>query len=462
MPCRLPLPAVLLLATALSCTSAPAPEPEPVPGLRQPDEALVRKVEAVRARVEADTCFDRTKPDSGCAWTEHPFDASEFAMADSTGEAILIVDTLPGLSPAMFRHRRRLKGYFRPTEDGVIAPARYTWRLPATVHDALDAFATPEFIPSEWLAPVAEPLQRRFPISFPETVTHGSNVFALLVETSPRQPIILLDSLNLETFAPGIACDASEAGLTAFRERVRQVAASLRQLLGEHNVRFINVSRGDTFFSVRDTWSQHCGTPLPPETVLRGQLEALAPIYDVLFNTPGVFAAHAAIDGTGSHDYPFDGLDARYPFRLRMGFYQALESGLDAQGRGPYQQLEGWPALADVDVFFNSGVLKERPFPYNSTPYLIVDTLGVSISPVSHTTTSWITPLGLARFISLRDGQYAGQELTAALVGTIQQDMVPEACPDLPRGRCMYQDPLLHGQVEAVRLGYRSREYTAP
>jgi hypothetical protein len=412
--------------------------------------------------VEADTCFNRTKPDFGCAWTEHPFDPSEFAMADSTGEAILIVDTLPGLSPAMFRHRRRLKGYYRPTEDGTLAPARYTWRLPTTVHDALDAFATPEFIPSEWLTPLAEPLQRRFPLTYPEAVAHGGNVFALLVETSPRQPIILLDSLNHETFARGLACDASDAGLAAFSERVRQVAASLRQLLREHNVRFINVSRGDTFFSVRETWSKHCGTPLPSEEVLRAQLHALAPLYDVLFNTPGVFAAHSAIDSTGSHDYPYDGLDARYPFRLRMGFFQTLESGLDARGHGPYHQLAGWPALANADVFFNSGVLDERPYPYNRTPYLIVDPLGVSISPVSHTTTSWIAPLGLARFISLRDGPYAGQPLTEDLVRTLQRDMVPEECPDLPRGRCLYQDPLLHGQVEAVRLGYRAREYTEP
>jgi hypothetical protein len=457
----------LALALAMGgCEGPQQPGNNPTPGpvLRSPDEALVQRIETMRERVLADSCFREQKDGETCDWVDHTYDPAEFAMEESTGEAILLVDTIPTLSPAMFRHRRRIQGYYRPTPEGTLAPVTSTWHLPATLHEVLDAFATPRFIPSGWLRPLNEPLHQTYRGSFAGAATHGNFVFSVLVESTPRQPLILLDGLGFESFAPDLFCDPSPAPetLAALRERSQRVADSLQRLMRERNVRFINYSAGWTLDSMRSDWGSLCKTPSPGDEVLRARLRTLEPIMEALFHTPGVFAANSAINATGEDDFPYDFPSERYANRLRVGFITALESGLDATGRGPHEGLRVWPASSNVDVYLNSGVLPERPSPYNRTPLLTLDLFGMDLNPITRTTTSWIAPLALSRFIFLRDGTYADREMSDELVATIIEHMVPSGCEDLPGGRCIYQDPLKHGQTEAIRLGYQPLEYVEP
>ncbi|WP_241758241.1 hypothetical protein [Myxococcus landrumensis] len=145
-----------------------------------------------------------------------------------------------------------------------------------------------------------------------------------------------------------------------------------------------------------------------------------------------------------------------------MGFFTALESGLDEAGRGDVSKVEGWPARANVDVYLNSGVLPTRPFQYTRTPLLQVNSFGVDISPITRATTSWMTPVALSRFIHLRYERFASSEMDDTLIARIKQELVPRECPAQQGASCVFQDPLKHGQVEAVRLGYRQREFVAP
>jgi hypothetical protein len=90
-------------------------------------------------------------------------------------------------------------------------------------------------------------------------------------------------------------------------------------------------------------------------------------VYAVLFGTPGVATAHAAAEAGRASDFPYDLPDARWPNRLRVGYFTKLASGLDQNGVGNHDNMLARPANGDADVYVNTGVLPTRPFPYNET-----------------------------------------------------------------------------------------------
>ncbi|ODU60160.1 MAG: hypothetical protein ABT02_07130 [Comamonadaceae bacterium SCN 68-20] len=117
--------------------------------------------------------------------------------------------------------------------------------------------------------------------------------------------------------------------------------------------------------------------------------------------------------------------------------------------------MGGWPSQGQADIFLNTGVLPFRPFEFNATPLLQLGRYGVGLEPITRSTTSWVTPLALSYLIHVRHAQFSGEIMNDALIMKIFDVATPRQCPTLPKGQCIYQDPLLHGQVEAVRLGYR-------
>ncbi|RKH66238.1 hypothetical protein [Corallococcus aberystwythensis] len=445
-----------LLMGALCACGAPAPSGD--------TPALSARLQAAREAILADTCF-RERPDgAGCEWGEFAYDPGAFTMRHDSGEAILVIDDFPSLPPRALRYQNRLRGYFRVDGQGRLAPVPFSWRLPATLLRTLQSFATPDFVPAEHLRTLAVPLRETYPVQAAQSAGHGSFVFSLLVETNPHQPLVLLDTLSFTAFAPEEFCDGSGTpeSLERLRAKASVVAEELRGLMAAQGVRYVNLSSGVTLDSVRQDWSASCQGPLPGDGVLRGKLGAYAPIYAALFHTPGVFTAQSAIDAADPEDNPFDFASEAFPNRLRVGFFTVLESGLDAEGRGAHEGLGGWPGRANVDLYVNTGVLPQRPFEYNRTPLLQVDAFGMDLLPITRATTSWVAPLALSRFIHARSAHFAGQEMSDALIRQVLGRMLPPRCEDLPGGVCLYQDPLLHGQTEGVRLGYRPREYTAP
>lgn len=434
------------------------------PPLELGGTAMEDQIEFVRTAILSDVCFREQQDVSQCNWQDYPFDANQFGMEHSTGEAILIVDEFPTLPPRTIRYKNRLKGLFRADTQGSIHAVPAGWRAPVTLFDALSTFASPRFIPAEALRRLSEPIDMVYGFYDYENVGHGGNVFSLLVEANPHNPIVLLDLLTLPRFAPAEFCDGSgtDESHARLRWKAEAVAHSLRGLMAAHNVRYVNVSGGETLATIRQQWLSSCGGALPSDAVLRAKLQAFSPVAEALFNTPGVFAAHAAINASNPDDFPFDFPSDAYSNRLRAGYFTSLGSGLDSAGRGNHSALQGWPGPQNADIYLNSGVLPQRPFPYNTTPLLQVNGFGVDIFPITWTTTSWIAPLALSRFIHVRHQDFAGSTMDDALIPLILRRMTPSGCNGLPGGRCVYQDPLLHGQTEAVRLLYRPREYVEP
>lgn len=446
------------------CPQSPSEFHEPPLDDVPPQPQLEELINQTRTDILGDTCFQQ-QDTANCDWGEFPFVPSQqFAMSKNTGEAILIVDEFPKLTPSTIRYSNRIKGFFRVDGEGMIRPVQSSWRVPTKLFHALQLFASPDFIPAEALRKLSGPLKTVYGRTNDGSIGHGNNVFSLLVEANPHQPIVLLDAVSFHQFAREELCDSSGTpeSIELLRMKSQRVADGLRQVMKKMDVRFVNLSAGQTLESLKLDWVRHCSGARPSDDILREKLNAYSPIADVLFNTPGVFTAHAAINTSSVADNPFDFPSSKYPNRLRTGYFTALRSGIDDTGRGDHSSLEGWPERRSVDIYLNSGVLPVRPFPYNRTSLLQVDSFGVNIFPILDTTTSWIAPLALSRFIHVRYSRFHDREMSNELIRSIQAVMVPSTCTDLPGNDCVYQDPLLYGQIEAVRLGYRPREYVEP
>ncbi|ADO73525.1 hypothetical protein [Stigmatella aurantiaca] len=443
----------------IGCGGEDSPPPPPEPPEDGGEITLDAQIHsALLALDNYKSVCNRTPESPSCQPQAFRFEPNEFSMFPDTGEAILIVDEFSQLPLRAIRYKNRLKGFFRARAGGDIQPVQFDWNTPSTLFGVLTRFAIPDLIPAESLRRLSVRLNEVFGPPSSENFGHGNIIFSLLIEANPRQPVVVLDRPTLPGIAPEEFCDASAESHPALLQKSEHVASELVRVMTEHNVRFVNVSFGETFETIRDSWRRVCVGNLPSDSILREKLAAYKPIVEALSKTPGVFAAQAAIDASNAQDFPYDYPSQEYPNRVLAGYFTALTSGLDEQGRGNSDALVGWPQRQNVDLYLNSGVLPQRPFPYNQTPLLQVDGFGTDIYPITTTATSWIAPLALSRFIHLRYSGFENEEMSDELIEKIRARMVPVACGN-PSTACVFQDPLLHGQIEAVRLGYRNRLY---
>lgn len=460
---RTALLAIPLVAALQACggggSSAPSAPPA-APPAPPPSGGLDPALERAKAAIAADTCFAQAQT-SGCNWTEHAYAPREFAMERSSGEAIMIVDEFATLPLRAYRFRNRIKAYYRVAPGG-LAAATGGWRLPTVLAQVLDQYSGPGHVAAQPLGPLSSAIAARYPVLDLDSTGHGSYVFSVLVDSNPHQPLVLVHGINLAEAAPADYCDASGSPDAQARLLVasQTVADKLRAVMAEHNVRFINYSQGHSLQVLAENWPKVCKTAVPAEPVLRAKLAAYGPMYKVLFATPGVITAHAGADGNSALDFPYDQASPEWPNRLRVGFFTSLKSGLDPEGRGDISSLTAWPDGGRADIYVNTGVMPARPYAFGDTPLLQVDPYGVGLFPISAPTTSWVTPLALTRLINLRYSRFEGQAMNDTLVQQVLSGAVPQGCAGQPDGRCRFQDPLLHGQVEAVRLGYRPLRYT--
>lgn len=124
------------------------------------------------------------------------------------------------------------------------------------------------------------------------------------------------------------------------------------------------------------------------------------PIYDALFHTDGVIAAHAAANLGDPIDFPFDQRSPQYPNRVRVGFISSLASGLDELGRGAVDKAEQFPRAGDADVYVNWGC---ETFVGCADPHdEMAGPFGIGSITVTLMSSSYVNPLGLGRLINLR------------------------------------------------------------
>src|SRR5262249_50234263 len=155
---------------------------------------------------------------------------AHFDMAVSTGEAVLIVDSLgAGLFPQFVRYRNRILGVYQVNGDAIEAQG-VSAHLPRELGDSLVSFAGPEVIPAALLAPVgaaAGDAYGKLDLLF---LGHGGVIFGHLVELAPEQPLVLLELSGVVGLLPSLCAGVDEPSLSAARAHFAAIGSSLRQL----------------------------------------------------------------------------------------------------------------------------------------------------------------------------------------------------------------------------------------
>jgi hypothetical protein len=190
----------------------------------------------------------------------------------------------------------------------------------------------------------------------------------------------------------------------------------------------------------------------PPSTEgLRTVMHLADPIYEVLFNSEGVVAAHAGAITGDPVDFPFDQVSSSYPNQVRIGFISSTSSGLDAEGRGTVNKVDQFPNAGQADVFINWGC--DGDGACGPRHYEAVLGLGMAEGTPPIMSSSYISPVGLARLANLRYAQHGGETMSNALIQTLKRELTPALCGDAQP--CVYQDPIAYAQFEVYRLHYK-------
>ena len=223
---------------------------------------LEARIDDAVASIQSDTCFAQDDT-SQCRWADYEVGPAQFNMARSTGEAILVIDDLgAGLFPEFVRYRNRILGFYGVNGDQIEART-LSVHLPERLGDALVSFAGPEFIPASALARVGMAAVSAYGKLNLLYYGHGGVVFGHLVELVPEQPLVLLDMAHLFDLPLALCQATDDQTLAAATAHFAAVAASLKQLMTEHNVRFVNASFGSTAPTLATDWSRTCGSAAP-------------------------------------------------------------------------------------------------------------------------------------------------------------------------------------------------------
>lgn len=190
---------------------------------------------------------------------------------------------------------------------------------------------------------------------------------------------------------------------------------------------------------------------MPSAEQLRQVLHIYDPFYARLFHSDGVIAAHAAANLGDAADFPFDQVNAQYPNQVRVGFISSLSSGLDEFGRGTVHKDEQFPGDGSADVYFNWDCRTLGPCA--DPHYQLSAAFGLAVGALPLMSSSYISPLAIARLVNLRYAIHASEPMTDELVSALQRELTPALCGDDGAQRCVYQDPILHHQLEPDRLG---------
>jgi hypothetical protein len=444
---------------AASCGSTPADGPAPPPPvpewleqLRDASLPVEQRVAAAITGIDEDPCLDQNS-ETRCHDGYYGLGEQYLDPEIAANDALLIIDLLPS-SVEFLRYRSQIAAYYNMTDHGELVPKRLEWPIPTVLGEILTGLAASPELSPDGLAPLAAPLWNAYGGIGGTYDRHGTRVFGILIDRIPRTPVVLINStagFNLFFFAKDLVCgigyDGSGQPDTSRLEAAAiEFSESLRQLMARHNVHFINASFGIDMSGVTSLWQGICKTPLPTPEALRAILMAHKPIFDVLFNTPGVFASHAAIEVISDDDSPFDIASPDYPNRLRIGVFSYLGSDIPVQGTGDApSNATVYPGPTSADAFVNLGCADGPDGPRREGAFLTkVDYYGVGSVPECILATSWAAPLALAEFIHERNEiELIDREMDDALIRDVVDAMIP-VCDTETQARCRYQDPLYH------------------
>ncbi|KZN48436.1 Ig-like domain-containing protein [Pseudoalteromonas luteoviolacea] len=412
-----------------------------------------------------------------CDLVEVKFSDGEFDQSKADPkQTILILEDEGVHFSSTLRYRSRIKSLFYVDEQGFYQQASSqsfdpTYLVPKIVHDTLkqvdqftDNSGKASFIPAAWF--IDEFHQALYKSYESPDVKHGLRPLHYLLEHNPHAELIVGPYPKLYSSRYDLYCNPTEANIKLLKSHTQQIAEQFKQtVLQDLDVEYINFSAGTTIQrTLVDDWGKNCEGPKPSDEVLARLYDTIRPFYDAMFNTEGVMGFQAGTTNMTEYNNALD-IDKSFENRSLIAYFESLNSQLPVNGQlhgiapTPRSQFTNndrqW-----IDLFINSGVIDERPFPYNDTPVMLTSQFGLSYLPMIGPQPSWFSPVALSWAIHIKETQFPDKALDNSVIKEIQNIMTPKLCTytnwEISRydGRCKMQDPMLHRQHQLVGLGY--------
>jgi len=392
-----------------------------------------------------------------CERVKLSFSDGEYQPQKSADDqTILFVDSGAEFMATITR-RSRVKAMFHAPE-GQLLPYDPEIELPAYQLTILQRFdQLTEFVHAGWLEFLGSRMRA---IGDDAIVGHGLIPFSILSEHIPQASFVYLSIPKILDSRTDLLCSLNFNGL---RDHSAQLAQQIKSdIIEQYGIDYIAWSGGDSTSVISQQWSQHCPEQAQPSLPELRELEnSLRPYYEVLFNSPGILAVQSAGVNVTEETHVLDS-DGSFSNRIRVGYYQTLDSNLPIDGiigtqQPPLLPNEMQTSRNYIDLFINFGFTGSgRIAPYNDSPAMQTGALGMSYFPLNSATTSWVAPLALPWAIMIKNSEFPDQPMDNVVIANIKELMTPMGCEHHAEdeGRCKVQDPAWYKQHELARLKY--------
>lgn len=385
------------------------------------------------------------------------FSEGEFGMKDSNNEAILVVES--SIDPlTVLRFRNRFGESFE-FNGGSLIKNDPTLTLPAGLIELMKFFNRESFESSKQTQAIAKRVRKIYSWADKDRKGHNAPILGSLVEHNPQNPILTLGGMfESEIFGKKLLCGLPNTQ-NQFHQRTLVHKETLRSIIRDYHVRYINLSGGATRQSIRIDYLKTCGSVVSSRN-LDFIEEEMAQMYEAFGSESDTILVQASA-------YPgnvgkIDRDKTRYPHRIRVGMFNANETSLNEDGVDTSRQdfetslakYDG--AGVDADVFVNLAV--DFYLKFGPATFLAPAWGGFGLWQISNIPqTSDATPLALTQIIYIRETFFRDVEFSDKFIEAIKERLTPQKCPYLNAkdGRCVFQDPLKHKQAMVFKLGYR-------
>ncbi len=458
------LPVLALVTVASGCgggggsdngSTTPAPVDGPYKELKE--KAKVMEQNALVNLQGIDCNNDSQLP--ACQKVTVSFNQGQFSAdkvdADQT---VLFIDSGMGYQLNL-TGRSRVEALFKLNKDEIISFNMET-QVPLYLKQTVEKFDQhSEFIHSGWLETLGT---RIADIGGYSGAGHGEHSFRKVLAHNPRASFVFLET-------PDILMENSDSfcklDFTAVNDKAKRIAQQIKtKIIDEYDIEYVTWSGGFSTSTIRATWAQSCPNQAAPSLAQLQELEnSLRPYYNVLFNSEGVLGIQSAGEYVQPETHVLDADDS-FNNRLRVGYYQTLDSQLPIDGIIGDKQPPTIPDFMNgsrkyIDVFINfgfTGRVSQGTLETNASPMMTTRYSGMGYFAESNTHTSWVPPTVLAWAIKVKNSKYPDQIMTNDVIEQIKDQMTPMGCTfhKEDEGRCKVQDPAWYKQHELARLNY--------
>lgn len=360
---------------------------------------------------------DLSEGPGNCAFEEIEFEKKN-GSESSLGQRVLVIDSGP-FPMAYTRFHKRVLDYVEADSSGWYQTNKNklrTVKVLKKIYKDILGTKYPE-IPGELLPKIETAEQySKYKEAFKKIFTgnfHGDHVFSTIAEYSPQAEFVIVEDFSLRNIKNICQIDFDPNSLQNLVSYFDNVANSLKNIIQEQKIDFINYSAGDHYNLVNDIMVEKCGRSFPEETIRTILNLRLEKFYKPLSSLPGVIFVQAGIPVNYQPKKEND-LDCLtdctvLPHRLRVqGFVVPEGQRISQDGENNFSILEAskqriWSC---IDTYLKVELEKESDLLMQANYFVLKRSQGPddlqAFAKKHHVTPSWMAPLATSHLIHLK------------------------------------------------------------